>query len=107
MSSQPSAVLDGDQSQNIWRESDEQAMVPSSLDPVNGNDDRHNLPVQDSENPVDYLRGSSAGDASIPPKPDLEPPVFREKQVKVLRSSLFRIPCPSVILSLCSGKSDT
>ncbi|KAE9395904.1 RNA-binding domain-containing protein [Gymnopus androsaceus JB14] len=37
-------------------------------------DDHHNPPAQDPENSVDYPRGSSAGDASIPPKPDLEPP---------------------------------
>lgn len=96
MSSSPSAV-DGDQNQTVWRENDEQAMGPNSLDPANGSDDHHNPPAQDPENSVDYPRGSSAGDASIPPKPDLEPPVFREKQVKVLRSSLF---CST--LSICT-----
>jgi hypothetical protein len=93
MSSSPSA-LDRDQNQTAWRDNDEQAIGPSSLAPINGNDDHHNIPAQDPEHPVDYPRGSSVGDTSIPPKPDLEPPVFREKQVKVLRFSLFCILCP-------------
>ncbi len=84
----PSAALNGEQKQAVWRENGEQEIGLNNSEPVNG-DDHHILPAQDPENPVDYARGSSVGDASIPPKPDLEPPVFREKQVKVLRSSLL------------------
>lgn len=87
MSVPPSPVLDGEQKQDAY----EQATGPDdsgSLDAMNSGDDHHKLPGPDNENPVDYSRGSNIS-ASIPPKPDVEPPVLREKQVKVLRSSLL------------------
>ncbi|KAF9066072.1 hypothetical protein BDP27DRAFT_1331161 [Rhodocollybia butyracea] len=108
--SSPSAALDGDQNQTSWREKDEHAMGPNGgggSDPINGGDNHRKLPAQDSEN-IDYPRGSSV-DASIPPKPDLEPPSYREKQVKPNKVYIGGLPenTRTEDLQNCFGKIGT
>ncbi|KAF5384700.1 hypothetical protein D9757_006269 [Collybiopsis confluens] len=90
MSASSSATLDGDHNHTARRD--------KKMSSINGGgDDHHNLPTQDTENPADFPRGDSVGSASIPPKPDLESS-YREKQVKVLRSSSFVLPHPCLFL---------
>ncbi|KIK71389.1 hypothetical protein GYMLUDRAFT_52476 [Collybiopsis luxurians FD-317 M1] len=99
MSASPTATLDGDQNQTAWREKDEQKMGSST---VNGGDDHHTVPAQDTENTADFSRSASVGDASIPPKPDLESS-YREKQVKQLATLAFLEPCKSHETQIWAG----
>ncbi|KAJ3801155.1 hypothetical protein GGU11DRAFT_770573 [Lentinula aff. detonsa] len=71
-------MSDTDQNQTPWRETGERAMNSNDsgdLDIANGSDNHHK--AQNIKSTVDYPIG-----ASIPAKPDVEPPVLHEKQVK-------------------------